>query len=283
MRGKKMKRKIITLFLVTAVAASTVMGCGNEAAEEAKATTEESTAIESTEAETAETETTEVESTEDETTEVAEPTEESAEDKPSDDDLYSDMETKTYTFDGHTAKVYSDCYTLKEDETKAMFVNCTIGENGYMGSFSFIGPKELKNFLCADNSYTQFAFNNTSNNENSDMVLHFYGTPSTKEEIDEMLAMDKSTIVSFANPERPYPENGYYNRELTDDCATWKFAIENDSRKGYSLYKLRLSDGACYQFEYTESKTIYDENRVNDLLDSIQFENYTEADWENKQ
>ena len=259
-----MKRKIITLFLATAVAASAVTGCGNEAAEEVKTTAEESTEIEITEAETAE---------------VAESTEESAEDKPSDDGLYSKMETGIYKFDDSTAKIYSDQYTLKEDETKAVFTNCAVSENGYAGSFSFTGPKELGKCVFLSDDHSQFTFSNS--NTNSTMNLWVGLSPSTQEEVDEMIAMDKETITGFANPACPYSENGYYSRESTDDYLTWKYAVENDNEKGYEFYKLRLSDGACYQFEYTESKTIYDENRVNDLLNSIRIENYTEADWEN--
>lgn len=209
-----------------------------------------------------------------------EDTEEPVEETLSQEELYSRARSIITTFpDSPKSKVYNYKYTLRSDETMTANAVRTIAENGNIGDFSYIGPKEIGTAVCEDPFHIQFSF--VDKMEKPTMELWTCCAPSTQEEIDEMLDMDKETMVGFANASCPYPEDGYYNCETVDDTVIWKFTVENDRSKGYAYYMLRLSDGACYQFQYTEKRDIYDEKRVNDLLESIRFEDYSGTDWEN--
>ena len=89
------------------------------------------------------------------------------------------------------------------------------------------------------------------------------------EEFDEMLALDKDTLISYNSI--PYVEDGYFNISASDTLFEATFEIANDEDKGYAYYVADKELGTCYQFNYVEKISIYDDTRAKNVIDSIDF------------
>ena len=98
------------------------------------------------------------------------------------------------------------------------------------------------------------------------------------EEFDEMLALDKNTLISYNSI--PYVENGYFNISASDTLFEVIFEISDNEYKGYAYYIADKKLGECYQFNYVEKVSIYDDTRAKSVIDSIDFATNVIDDYE---
>lgn len=106
---------------------------------------------------------------------------------------------------------------------------------------------------------------------NEDYILAaWYGGEVDNEKFDKDLSFDQATWVSF-NKTFPYIENGYYDTSINDTRIEVTFEIANDEYKGYAYYIVDKELGVCYQFNYAEKISIYDDTRAKNVIDSIDF------------
>lgn len=99
------------------------------------------------------------------------------------------------------------------------------------------------------------------------------------EEFDEMLTLDKSTLISYNLI--PYVENGYFNISTSDTLFEVIFEISDNEYKGYAYYIADKELGTCYQFNYVEKISSYDDTRAKSVIDSIDFATNAIPNYEN--
>ena len=111
-------------------------------------------------------------------------------------------------------------------------------------------------------------------NTNGHLELHAWTMGWTETEYEDVKAMSKEDIVTVAT-NYTYPENGYYEYDITDTVIRVTFAIddkENES-KGYARYIVDMENKFTYQFAYLETSDFYSDSRAFDVINSIEYAN----------
>lgn len=148
-----------------------------------------------------------------------------------------------------------------------------VDSNGNEMNFEWEGPSTLGESAGVNEGHPTLVLGN-STNEYVFYAWTYGDVDETKFATD--LEFTKETWVSFTAPDVPYVENGYYDIQTSDTIIEVTFEVANDTYKGYNYYIVDLNRGTCYQYMYLEKIEIYDDVRVMNVINSIDFwDDYT--------
>lgn len=111
-------------------------------------------------------------------------------------------------------------------------------------------------------------------NSTGEYTLRAFTSGTVDSEIyDATKSYDKETITSFVPLDLSYIENGYYDSNIGENVLGFIFAVEgtvsSEEVKGYAYFLMTRETGICYQFIYLEKGSVYDEERVRKVVESI--------------
>ena len=245
-------KKVIALTLAAMMIVATLIGCGND-------TTKENTTNNEVVTETPSPETN-VPETDAPTTETPTPETNVPETETIDWEYSGSWEFPT-GMNGFTDKYVNES---KPDWS----VNHTHYEDNFGNTMNFTweGPKDLgEKATTSDRTLSLFG-------TNCELRAWTYGAVD-ETKFAEDLTYTKETWTSFAASHTPYITNGYYDIKTTDTTIEVTFEVANDTQKGYNYYVVDLTKGTCYQFAYLENIETYDNDRVLNVIDSLDFWN----------
>ncbi len=265
-----MKRRFYALMLVVAMLAMTLVACGSDTNDTTNTTNDvtvnteveesgDDVVVEPTEEPTV---TPEVEEP------VVEPTPEEVVDGENDTPMYAYSTTFVFPDDmeGFTRKYLNEDYPdWSVNETHY------IDTNGNEMNFEWEGPAGLGENAGVNSGHPTLVLGN-STNEYAFYAWTYGAVDETKFAAD--LEFTKETWVSFTAPDVPYVENGYYDIQTSDTIIEVTFEVANETYKGYNYYIVDLNRGTCYQYMYLERIEIYDDVRVMNVINSIDFWDY---------
>lgn len=251
--------------LVVAMLAMTLVGCGSDTTDTTN-TTNDATVNTEVE-ESGDDVVTEVPTEEPTITpEVEEPVVEPTEEPETPQYAYSHTWVFPDGLEGFTKKFLNENYPeWSVNETHY------VDTNGNEMNFEWEGPADLGGNAGVNSGHPTLVLGNSTN----EYVFYAW----TYGAVDEAkfaadLEFTKETWVSFTAPDVPYVENGYYDIQTSDTIIEVTFEVANETYKGYNYYIVDLNRGTCYQYMYLERIEIYDDVRVMNVINSIDFWDY---------
>ena len=242
-----MKKRILSLTLAAMMIAATLVGCGSK---EEPVTPNTNTEV-TTETPTPDTTTPEVDVPE---TEVGTTTPE-------------DVFSTSYALDFPSGMTgFTDKFVFASDETWSLNDTHYVDANGNEMNFEWEGPTVLGEMATVTDNALALTGGNYM------LFAWTYGYADGDFELCSNI--DKDTWTTYTLADVPYVENGYYNRNLSDNTLVVIYEVGNNEYKGFASCITDLNDEICYQFTYLEKIDNYNEERAMNVIESIKYWDY---------
>lgn len=268
-----MKKRFLVLTLSASMIAAILVGCGNDESTTTSNSETEVTTVEENVEDTNASTSSDSGTLGSESTESTESTEEttSSTNVTWTGNEYIDGYSWKFPDNEYGTTGYTCKYVIDENTSDCItHVEC---EKGTM-DFVWSGPLPLGENASPSNKGVWLY----DSNDNYELEA-WYGGDIDDDKFNKDLTFDQETWVSF-NKTIPYVENGYYDILTSDNIIEVVFEIANDEYKGYAYYVVNKEIGACYQFNYVENISIYDDTRAKSVIDSIDFATNVIANYE---